>query len=226
MSAIKNSGKLFVIEGVDGSGKSTQFEMLCTALKETGKDFRSVRFPRYNQRSAALLEMYLEGSFGTSPTDVNPYAASTFYAVDRYASFKTDWGQHYKNGVPIICDRYTTSNAVHQASKLPEQQLKGFLDWLFDYEYNLLELPKPSMVFFLDMPTELSLMLIEKRQGQSGDIHERDSDYLALCRQRALSVCEHEGWKIISCTDQEGALKTAQQIHEEILFEFYKKMEE
>ncbi len=207
---------LMVIEGVDGSGKSTQFDLLAQALKDKGIELCTARFPRYDNQSAALLKMYLDGEFGTKPEDVNAYAASTFYAVDRYAAYKTQWGKDYESGVPILCDRYTTSNAVHQAVKLPREQTEPFLNWLFDYEYRLLGLPKPKIVLFLDMPTELSLKLIEKRQGDTGDIHERDPQYLAHCRERALDLCDREGWRVVHCA-KDGALRTQMDIHEEIL---------
>lgn len=209
-------GKLFVLEGTDGSGKSTQFRLLCAALEARGRAFRRVTFPRYDQDSSMLLRMYLRGDFGAHPGDVNPYAASTFFAVDRYASFKTDWGADYARGVPVFCDRYTTSNAVHQASKLPESEAAAFCDWLFHYEYDLLGLPRPTGVIFLDMPSELSFALLRARQGASGDIHERDHAYLAECRRRALLLCERCGWKRVSCGEN-GRVRTEEEIHRDVL---------
>lgn len=208
--------KLFVIEGTDGSGKSTQFKMVCENLEKQGIPFRKIVFPRYTQQSSALIRMYLGGEFGTSPDAVNPYAASTFFAVDRYASFKTDWEQDYLAGVPIICDRYTTSNAVHQAAKLPEGEVDGFLNWLFDYEYRLLGIPAPTKVFFLDMPAELTFDLLKKRQGDSGDIHELDHEYLMRCRKNANSVCDKLDWHRISCA-QNGRLRTPEEINADIM---------
>jgi len=208
--------KLFVIEGTDGSGKSTQFKMVCENLEKQGIPFRKIVFPRYTQQSSALIRMYLGGEFGTSPDAVNPYAASTFFAVDRYASFKTDWEQDYLAGVPIICDRYTTSNAVHQAAKLPEGEVDGFLNWLFDYEYRLLGIPAPTKVFFLDMPAELTFDLLKKRQGDSGDIHELDHEYLMRCRKNANSVCDKLDWHRISCA-QKGRLRTPEEINADIM---------
>ena len=209
-------GKLFVLEGTDGSGKSTQFARLCAALEARGTAFRRVTFPRYEQDSSMLLRMYLRGDFGANPGDVNPYAASTFYAVDRYASFRTDWGGDYARGVPVLCDRYTTSNAVHQASKLPESETGAFCDWLFHYEYALLGLPRPTGVIFLDMPSELSFRLLRVRQGEGGDIHERDHVYLAECRRRALWLCERYGWKRIPCGES-GALRSEEDIHRDVM---------
>ena len=209
-------GKLFVIEGTDGSGKSTQFKLVCENLEKMGVPFRKIVFPRYTEDSSMLIRMYLGGAFGSSPDAVNAYAASTFFAVDRYASFKTDWEKDYLAGVPIICDRYTTSNAVHQAAKLPADQVDGFLKWLFDYEYNLLGIPAPSKVFFLDMPSALTFDLLKKRQGDSGDIHELDHEYLIRCRENANSVCDKLGWMRIPCAEN-GGLRTPEQVNADIM---------
>ena len=209
-------GKLFVIEGTDGSGKSTQFKMVCDNLEKLGVPFRKIVFPRYTEQSSALIRMYLGGEFGTSPDAVNAYAASTFFAVDRYASFKTDWEKDYLAGMPIICDRYTTSNAVHQAAKLPEDKVDGFLKWLFEYEYDLLGIPAPSKVFFLDIPSEMTFDLLKKRQGDSGDIHELDHDYLVRCRQNANNVCDKLGWMRIACA-KDGRLRTPEDINADIM---------
>ena len=139
------SGKLIVFEGTDGSGKATQTALLCRELESRGVPFRKLEFPRYKEESSALLRLYLSGAFGTDPADVNAYAAATFFSVDRYASFKQDWGGWYRQGGLVIADRYTTSNAVHQTSKLPPQERQVFLDWLFDFEYRKLGLPgKPA----------------------------------------------------------------------------------
>lgn len=219
------SRHLIVIEGTDGSGKSTQAQLTCEALQAAGVDFKRLTFPRYADDSSMLVRMYLRGDFGTHPEDVNPYAASTFYAADRYASFKTDWQKDWEQERVIFCDRYTTSNAVHQSSKLPAEQLVPFTDWLFDYEYNLLGLPAPTCVIFLDMPTEVSLKMLEKRQGDTGDIHELDHDYLSRCRERALSVCEQYGWHRIPCAEN-GNLRSIEEINRDILnvvFEELKK---
>ncbi len=193
------AGKLFVIEGTDGSGKSTQFQLLCRAMTEAGIHHREVVFPRYAEESSALVRMYLGGKFGSRPDDVGPYAASTFYAVDRYASYKTDWQADYQAGVPVLCDRYTTSNAVHQAAKLQGDEREQYLRWLFDFEYRLLGLPEPDEVFFLDMPAQKALELLHRRQGDAGDIHETDHEYLARCRDSALGLCARCGWTRIDC---------------------------
>ncbi len=209
------SRHLIVIEGTDGSGKSTQARLACEALTQQGVDFKRLTFPRYQDESSTLVRMYLRGDFGTHPEDVNPYAASTFYAADRYASFKSDWQRDWEQGRVIFCDRYTTSNAVHQSSKLPEAQLLPFTQWLFDYEYRLLELPEPTCVIFLDMPPQVSFQMLEKRQGETGDIHELDHEYLIRCHNRALAVCRRYGWHRVSCVEQ-GRLRPAEDIHREV----------
>ncbi|MBQ7623884.1 MAG: deoxynucleoside kinase [Clostridia bacterium] len=209
-------GKLFVIEGTDGSGKSTQFNMTREKLEKLGKEYRSVVFPRYKEASSALLRMYLNGDFGKDPKAVNPYAASTFFAVDRYASFQTDWRGDYERGATILCDRYTTSNAIHQASKLPHNEAEAFTKWLFDYEYGLLGLPEPSCVFFLDVPPEYTFELLKKRQGESGDIHELDKEYLKHCRETANELCDRLSWKRIECVSN-GVLRTPEEINGDIM---------
>ena len=184
-------GKLIVLEGTDGSGKSTQFARLCRRLEAEGTPFRRLIFPQYQEPSSALLRMYLNGEFGTHPDDVNPYAASTFYAVDRYAAWKKDWGSYYQNGGLVLSDRYTTSNAVHQTCKLPEEAWEGFIRWLFDFECGKLGLPVPDLVIYLDMPTERAVEMLrarEKATHTKGDIHEVDTEYLAKCRRTALAA--------------------------------------
>ncbi len=185
------AGKLIVFEGTDGSGKSTQFQRLCSRLEEEGTEFRRLVFPQYDKPSSALLRMYLKGEFGTRPSDVNPYAASTFYAVDRYASWKQVWGEYHRGGGLVLADRYTTSNAVHQACKLPEEEWDGFFQWLSDFEFVKLGLPVPNLVFYLDMPTERAVALLRSREAAthtSADIHEVDTAYLALCRRTACGL--------------------------------------
>lgn len=219
------SHHLIVIEGTDGSGKSTQCQKTCEALEQQGVDFRRLRFPRYEEDSSMLLRMYLRGDFGQKPSDVNAYAASTFYAVDRYASYKTDWKDDYDSGKVIFCDRYTTSNAVHQSSKLEEAQLKPFTDWLFHYEYELLGLPSPTCVIFLDLPPEYSFRMLEKRQGESGDIHELDHEYLRQCYKRAMLLCEDQGWHKIPCTEN-GLIRSIEDINRDILAVIEQELQE
>ncbi len=211
-------GKLIVIEGLDGSGKSTQLERLPSILKEHGINAKTVSFPNYESDSSALVKMYLGGAFGSKPNDVNAYAASSFYAVDRFASYKADWGEFYNNGGTVVCGRYTTSNAVHQASKLPSGEWEGFLSWLYDFEYNKIGIPAPDMVIFLDVPNDVSQKLLSKRYSgdeAKKDIHERDTDYLKHCREAALFTARFSGWEIISCAEN-GELRSIEQIAADI----------
>ena len=199
-------GKLIVIEGLDGCGKSTQLELLPEKLREKGIDVRSVSFPDYESNSSALIKMYLGGEFGSKPGDVNAYAASAFYAVDRFASFKTNWGEFYNGGGTVVAGRYTTSNAVHQASKLNSSLWEDFLSWLYDFEYNKIGIPKPDMVIFLDMPTNVSQKLLAGRYSgdeNKKDIHERDVEYLNHCREAALFTAKFSNWQIINCAEND-----------------------
>lgn len=210
------SGKLLVLEGTDASGKSTQFERLCQALDARNIAYRRLVFPRYQEESSALIRMYLGGQFGTHPDDVSAYTASTFFAVDRYASYQTEWKDYYENGGLILADRYTTSNAVHQASKLEGEEQKSFLDWLFDFEYRIMGLPAPNQVFFLDMPTEAVKHLLEHRQGKTQDIHEKDLGYLQKCYQTAAHLADQFGWQRIPCTNESG-IRTIEDISHELV---------
>ena len=190
-------GKLIVLEGIDGSGKSSQYRRLCARMENDGIDYNHIVFPRYDKDSSALIRMYLKGEFGKKPSDVSAYAASTFYAVDRFASYRSDWGKIYENGGLIISDRYTTSNAVHQGSKLENEQLPEFFDWLADLEYVKMGLPRPDLVIYLDVDIETSLKRMEKRQqstSTSADIHEKDVAYLSRCLEVAGVACEYFGW--------------------------------
>lgn len=211
-------GKLIVIEGTDGSGKSTQFRLLTSRLEQEQVAFQKLVFPRYSEPSSALIRMYLGGEFGTSPNSVNAYAASTFYAVDRYASYKMDWGEWYENGGLVVSDRYTTSNAVHQASKEPEEKRKEFLSWLYDLEYGKLGLPRPDLILYLDVPTDFTETMMRRREQDThthADIHEQDLAYLAACRQSGKAAAEFYGWEVIQCV-RDGKMRTIEDIHEEI----------
>lgn len=192
-----SKGKLIVLEGIDGSGKSSQYRRLCARMENDGIDYNHIVFPRYDKDSSALIRMYLNGEFGEKPSDVSAYAASTFYAVDRFASYRSDWGKIYENGGIIISDRYTTSNAVHQGSKLDNSQLPEFFDWLADLEYVKMGLPRPDLVIYLDVDIETSLRRMAKRQestSTTADIHEKDVAYLSRCLEVAGIACEHFGW--------------------------------
>ena len=211
-------GKLIVIEGTDGSGKSTQFRLLTQRVEDEGVEFRKLVFPQYAEESSALIRMYLGGQFGDKPSDVNAYAASAFYAVDRYASYKKVWGAWYENGGLVLSDRYTTSNAVHQASKEPQENRGEFLRWLYEFEYDKLGLPRPDLTIYLDVPTEYTEQLMRSREaatGTSADIHEQDLEYLSTCRRMGRTAAEFYNWTVIECV-RDGAMRTIEDIHEEI----------
>ena len=193
-------GKLIVLEGIDGSGKSAQYRRLCARMENDGIAYNHIVFPRYDKESSALIRLYLGGAFGSKPGDVNAYTASTFYAVDRFASYRDDWGEIYENGGIILSDRYTTSNAVHQGSKLPEEELPAFFDWLQDLEYGKMGLPRPDLVIYLDVDVSLSLARMRRRQQKthtSADIHEKDVAYLERCLRTARLAAAHYGWTSI-----------------------------
>ena len=192
-----NKGKLIVLEGIDGSGKSAQFRRLCARLEKDGIDYNHIVFPRYDQDSSALIRMYLAGEFGTHPDDVNAYTASTFFAVDRFASYKKDWGSTYESGGLFLSDRYTTSNAVHQGSKLADEELPTFFRWLSDLEYEKMGLPRPDLVIYLDVDIETSLARMRRREAKNhthADIHEQDIEYLRRCLRTAERAADFFGW--------------------------------
>lgn len=212
-------GKLIVIEGLDGSGKATQTKLLQEYLAAQGISVRRVSFPDYESDSSALVKMYLAGTFGDKPGDVNAYAASSFYAVDRYAGFKKDWGAFYENGGVIVADRYTTSNAIHQCSKLDKEQWDTYLDWLFDFEYDLLGIPAPDVVIYLKVDPEISQKLMSGRyHGDESrkDIHEKDVAYLKKSREAAEYCCEKLGWKKIECSGSDG-MRSIEEIQKDIV---------
>ena len=211
-------GKLIVIEGTDGSGKSTQFRLLTERITAEGRPYEKLVFPQYKEESSALIRMYLGGEFGNKPSDVNAYAATAFFAVDRYASYKKVWGQWYENGGLVLSDRYTTSNAVHQASKEPVEKQQDFLKWLYEFEYEKLGLPAPDLVIYLDVPTDFTEKMMRSREAAtntSADIHEQDLHYLATCRRTGKAAAEYYGWTVIDCV-KDGRMRSIEDIHEEI----------
>jgi len=215
------NGKLYVIEGVDGSGKATQTELLYQALLAQGKTVRKVSFPDYDSPSSSLIKMYLNGEFGTDPQDVNAFATSVFFAVDRFASFRKDWKAFYDDGGIIIADRYVTSNLVHQAGKISDNAEKErYITWLNELEYGIFGLPKPDCVIFLDMPPAYSLKLRQERntlkQGLTQDIHEADQTYLQQAYNNAVGIAQHQAWHTISCV-ADTQIRTIEDIHAEIL---------
>ena len=213
--------KLIVIEGVDSSGKATQSEILYKNLLEMGADVKKVSFPNYESPSSSIVKMYLNGDFGTDANSVNPYTASTFFALDRYASVNGEWKSIFSGNGIVVADRYTTSNMVHQASKIDNPDEKdAFLDWLYDFEYNKLSLPKPDAVIFLDMPVKYAQELMRNRKNKIDgseikDIHESDTEYLNKSYNNAVSVAEKYGWHRISCV-KDGAVRTIEDISREI----------
>lgn len=212
------NGKLIVIDGLDGSGKATQTALVAQRIASCGKQVRQISFPDYSDPSSALVQMYLKGEFGSDPAAVNAYAASSFYAVDRYASYMRHWKDDYLAGAVITADRYTTSNAIHQMSKLPRDRWDGYLDWLFSYEYDMLALPKPDLMIFLDMPLEVSQKLLSQRyngDAEKKDIHERALGYLAQCRECAQFTGLRTGWSTVECADG-GSPKSRESICDDI----------
>ncbi len=213
-------GKLIVIEGIDGSGKTTQYNLLLEALRASGCDIACASFPNYESLSGKLVSAYLQGAFGAHPGDVNAFAASSFFAVDRFASFRSEaWGDCYRRGGTVLAARYTTSNAVHQASKLPAAEREPFFAWLAHYEYELLGLPKPDKVFWLDLPVEVALERIASRSVQTGavtDIHEKDAAYLRASAEAAAQAAAYYGWTRIPVMDR-GNRRTVEDIHKELM---------
>lgn len=214
-------GKLIVIEGVDASGKATQTELLYSYLKEKNEKVMKIEFPDYESPSSSLVKMYLEGQFGETADDVNPYIASTFFAADRFASFKTKWEKAYNDGYTIVADRYVTANMIHQASKFENKEDKvKFIEWLSDFEYGLYKLPEPDIKIFLDVPPEVSRELMRERLNKfSGeaekDIHERDVNYIEKTYENAKFVAENYGFNIVLCV-KDGKMRTIEDIREEI----------
>lgn len=203
------SGKLIVLDGLDGCGKSTQFELIKKYLDERKIDSKAISFPDYDKPSSTLVKMYLGGEICENASDINAYAASSFYAVDRYVSFKKYWESDYKSDKVILASRYITSNAIHQMAKMPKENWDDFIKWLFDYECNKMGMPYPDCVIFLDMPIEVSQKLLSKRYGgdeAKKDIHESNIDYLKACRESALYAANQLGWYVVKCNDNDEPL--------------------
>lgn len=214
-------GKLVIIEGVDSSGKATHAEMLYERLLKENEKVKKVEFPNYSSDSSALVKMYLNGEFGDKPEDVNPYAASVFFAIDRFASYKTLWKSFYDNGGIVISDRYTMSNMIHQAAKInDDNEKKVFLDWLWDLEFIKLGIPVPDCVIFLDMPPEHALSLMENRKNKitgssQKDIHEKNIEYLQKSYKNACDIAKEYGWNYVCCV-KDGKIRSIDDIHKEI----------
>ena len=215
------NGKLIIIEsGSDASGKATQSEELLKKLTADGYNVRKVEYPNYKSESSTLVKMYLRGDFGKHADDVDAYIASTFFTADRYASFKTEWEEFYRSGGIVIADRYTTSNMVHQASKMEIEERDKYLDWLEDYEYNLFKIPRPDEVIFLNVPVDYSIKLMENRKNkftgeEEKDIHESDKNYLRKTYNNSLYIADKYNWKRVECVENEQ-LRTIEDISGEI----------
>jgi len=215
------NGKLIIIEsGSDASGKATQSEELLKKLTADGYNVRKVEYPNYKSESSTLVKMYLRGDFGKNADDVDAYIASTFFTADRYASFKTEWEEFYRSGGIVIADRYTTSNMVHQASKMEIEERDKYLDWLEDYEYNLFKIPRPDEVIFLNVPVDYSIKLMENRKNKftgedEKDIHESDKNYLRKTYNNSLYIADKYNWKRVECVENEQ-LRTIKDISNEI----------
>ena len=215
------NGKLIIIEsGSDASGKATQSEELLKKLIADGYNVRKVEYPNYKSESSTLVKMYLRGDFGKHADDVDAYIASTFFTADRYASFKTEWEEFYRSGGIVIADRYTTSNMVHQASKMEIEERDKYLDWLEDYEYNLFKIPRPDEVIFLNVPVDYSIKLMENRKNKftgedEKDIHESDKSYLRKTYNNSLYIADKYNWKRVECVENEQ-LRTIEDISNEI----------
>ena len=210
--------KIIFIEGLDGSGKATQTKILADKLAEKGMKVRKLEFPDYSNPSSSLVKMYLNGDFGDKPEDVNAYAASAFYAVDRAASYLQFWKKDYEDGTVILSDRYATSNIIYQMSKLDKSEYDSFIEWQNDFEYKKLGIPKPDAVIYLDVEPEVSQKLMEKRYGgdkSKMDLHEKNVKFLLDCRESALFAAEKCGWKVINCCEN-GDIKSIDRIAEEI----------
>lgn len=214
-------GKLIVIDGVDASGKETQTKLLFERLTAEGKNIKTVSFPAYDNPSSTLVRMYLNGDFGKNPDDVNAYAASSFFAADRYATYKTDWGKLYEDGTIILSDRYVSSNMIHQAGKIDTDTEKNeFMAWLDDLEYNRYGLPRPDVTIFLDMPVEWGQKLMRERANKidgsnSKDIHENNIEYLTKSYNTAVAAADKYGWKRVSCVNEDG-IRSVEDINNEI----------
>ena len=213
-------GKLIAIDGVDASGKQTHAGLLYEKFKSEGKNVRKISFPMYESPSSELVKMYLSGEFGEKPGDVSAYAASSFFAADRFATFRTDWGKDYNNGMLIIADRYVSSNMIHQASKLEPGEKDKFLEWLDNFEYEIYALPRPDITIFLDMPPEYGIHFMSERENKFSkdaekDIHERNFEYLLKSYENACSIAEKYGWIKVSCV-RNGNIRTIDEINSEI----------
>lgn len=211
--------KLIIIEGLDGSGKSTQVELLEKYFTDKKVNYKKIKLPDYDSPSSTLVKMYLGGEFGKSANDVNAYAAGAFYAVDRFSSYKLNWGKDYQDGTLILADRYATSNSIYQMEKMPKDEWESYLEWSADFEYNKIGIPRPNLVIYLDMPVDISQKLMTSRYNgneSKKDVHEVNVEFLKKCRESALFTAEKQGWKVVRCSDGVNPLPI-ENIHKEIV---------
>lgn len=214
-------GKLFAIEGVDGSGKQTQTRLLFERLAREGENPFAVSFPDYESEASCIVKMYLDGKFGVNADDVSAKTASTFFAADRYVSYKTKWEQEYRSGRLILADRYVTSNMIHQAGKIDGEAAKDeFLEWLCNFEYEIYGLPKPDAVIFLDVPPAVSARITWGRKNKATgqdlqDIHERDAEHIKKSYENAAYVAQKYGWHVINCAP-DGEMRSVESIGDDI----------
>lgn len=215
---------LYIIEGIDGSGKSTQIAMLKQRLEDDGIKVLALKFPVYEDLSSGPVRMYLSGELGSDPNQINAYAASSFYAIDRYASYKKTWEKDYLAGTTIISDRYTISNIIHQSSKVEDNKRDDFVNWLYDYEHNKLGIPVPDRVFYLDVPPSITMKNVEDRYEKNGgkkDIHENNNEYLEKCYKTGCFYCEKLNMFRVECVKR-GKQKSAKEINDIIYNEIKK----
>lgn len=215
-------GYLIAIDGLDGSGKKTQSDRLTEHLRAKGIKVRELDFPMYDSDSSYFVKMYLNGELGHDPSETNAFAASMFFAADRYVSFRRDWKKDYLDpDTVIIANRYTTANAIHQLSKLPEAEWDDFIGWLSDFEFSRLGLPSPDLVLFLELPPELSLSMVDSRSNETGrvkDIHELHPEHMKKSHRAGLYASEKLGWHRISCADKSGgAMRSRDDIFADVI---------
>lgn len=211
--------KLIIIEGLDGCGKSTQTALIEKYFDSKNIDYKKIKLPDYDSPSSTLVNMYLNGDFGSNADDVNAYAAGAFYAVDRFASFALKWKNDYENGTLILADRYATSNLIYQMGKINKNEWDEYLEWSEDFEYNKIGIPKPDAVIYLDMPIEISQKLMTSRYNgdeNKKDVHEANVEFLQSCRISALYAAEKQGWHIVKCSDGENPY-SIEEIHKKII---------
>lgn len=214
-------GYIIVIEGTDGSGKQTQSVKLYERLKAEGHNVMRQSFPNYESNSSAPVKMYLGGELCSQASELDAYQTSSLFAVDRLCTYMKELKSHYEAGDVVILDRYTQSNMLHQAGKIKDvAERDKFLDWLDNFEFNELKLPRADKVIFLDVPPEVSIKLARERgelkAGTKQDIHEKDSNHLIDAYNSGKYVANKYKWTVVDCV-QDGNLKSIEQIHNEIM---------